>query len=447
MVIQPGTTAANFDLVFPENNLVTGPKQIQLRYSVPNWSEISASTITVLDNESSLLALTLPAQVTEGAGPLTNAGTVSISGIAQSNIVIALQSDQPAIIAVPSFVTNSAGSSNVSFTITVGDNGVTNGFNSVRIIASSAGFTPATNNISVIDDERPFEPTDPLPENFATHVHRDTTLSWSANSTAPAGTTYLVYFGTDPDVAANPLVATTTARSVPVPYELKTDTTYYWQVRATLAGFPSVSSPVWQFRTAGMHYEFGGIASPQFVNEPFSITVVAWDEWGLLVSNHSAQLTLSNYIPVRSSASIVITEVENSGLRTVEFANVSAKSINVAGWKIYLYDSINWPAPAVAFTIPSPSVAAPGDLFLLRNLPLSFFPGTYPNFATGTNVAWNENIDNNPLAVLLVDNVGNFVDFVCASGADPAQISVPGPVPAGQWSGPAILANADPMLT
>jgi uncharacterized repeat protein (TIGR01451 family) len=143
----------------------------------------------------------------------------------------------------------------------------------------------------------------------------------------------------------------------------------------------------------------------------------------------------------------VITEVETTGLRAVEFVNVSGRNINIGGWEIVFYDALGWPSPSAVFTVPSPSMSAAGDVFIIRNLPAQFFPGTYPSFAVVTNLLWNNNADGNPVAVLLRDNVGNIVDFVCASGADASLISVPVTIPAGHWTGAPITANLDSART
>ncbi|HWN96061.1 MAG TPA: M36 family metallopeptidase [Methylomirabilota bacterium] len=446
VIIPPGGNAAHFNLVFPDNGHIEETTEVKIRASVPGWNA-RVGVIYVSDNESRALNLRLPEQVTEGQGPVFGIASVSLGGISPTNVVVTLQSENPALISVPHSVTNTSGSTNVSFTVTVLNNEVTNGFDSVRIFASAPGFISATGKVMVVDDERPFEPTSPSPAHLATHVRRNTALSWSANANATPSTIYDIYFGTNSDLFINSPIATTTERTVALPRHLDPETTYYWQVVARLQPFPPVASPVWQFRTAVLGFAFDPIASPQFVGEPFPISIRVRDEWGLAVTNYSGSLTLTNFAPVKSSATIVITEVETTGLRAAEFANVSSNSINIAGWKIYLYDSIGWPAPSVAFTIPSPSLSLPGEPFIIRSLPTTFFPGTYPNYATGTNVAWNDNVNGNPVAVLLADNVGNIVDFVCASGADPALISIPTPVSPEQWIGPALSANTVPGLT
>ncbi len=446
VIVPPGKTSALFDLAFPENRLIEDIHDVQIRFSVPNWPDV-VGTIYVGDNESRALTLKLPEEVTEGQGTVVGRARVAFPGIPLTNVVIALQSEYPALVSVPAFVTNTAGSTNVWFTMEILNNEVTNGFDSMRIFASAPGFISTTGTVAVIDDERAFEPILPSPADFATHVRRNTGLSWSVNGNETLAIRYDVSLGTNSDLGLSRVLPSTTERTVMLPDQLEPDTTYYWQVRASLEGFDPVYSPIWQFRTATLGFDFEPIASPQFVGESFPISVRARDEHGLLVTNYAGSLTLTNFASIKSSSTIVITEIEPTGLRSAEFANVSTNSINIAGWKIYLYDSIGWPSPSVAFTIPSPSISLPGEPFIIRNLPTLFFPGNYPNFATGTNVAWNDNLTGNPIAVLLADNVGNIVDFVCAVGADPSLISIPAPVSSEQWTGPALAVNTESGLT
>jgi uncharacterized repeat protein (TIGR01451 family) len=74
-------------------------------------------------------------------------------------------------------------------------------------------------------------------------------------------------------------------------------------------------------------------------------------------------------------------------------------------------------------------------------------PGFYPNFFAGTNVFWNNTLLGNPVAVLVRDEAGNVVDFVCAVDANPAQITLPMPIPAEEWVGNPIPANNNQNLT
>ena len=446
VIIPAGQSSASFDLFLPDNVLLDGAENVLIEATVANWSG-DFDIIRVSDNESRALGLGLPLEITEGQ-PAVLGANVSFGGKTMTNVVIALQSDHPELIAVPALVTNLIGKSGVQFFLQIGDNSVTNSFDSVRIIASAPGFISATGTVMVVDDERPFAPLVPTPADLETHVHRDTPLGWMVNSHAPTGTIYDVYFGTNAPPGSNVIIASTSSFSLglSLPQPLDPDTTYYWQVVARLAPFPLAPSPVWQFRTATFGYQMSAVGSPQFAGEPFPITVTAEDEYGLAVTNHSASLILTNSALGPNLATIVITEIDVNGIDRIEFANVSGRNVNIAGWKIATYDWQSWPAPRTVFTIPSPSMAKTNDVFQLRNFPLVFFPGTYPTFTPAVTTAWNNNVDNNPIAVLLLDSLGSVVDFVCAAGASPELITQPSSVPPAHWSSPPLNALLDSSL-
>jgi len=444
VVIPAGTNLAHFDIVLPDDNFIQETQSVIITAFVVNWFD-DVDVIRVGDNESRALTVTLPASVVEGQG-LTN-GSITLSGVPTSDVVVSLQSEIPTLLSVPPTVTIAAGKSNVTFNIAIGDNAVINGFDRLSVWASAPGFLTATNSLEFVDDERPFEPKNPTPAHLETNVARDVTLGWSVNSNAPNTTVYEVFLSTNAE-ALGPAIVSTTNRSTTLPFHLAPNTTYFWRVRASLAPFDPVDSAVWQFTTTPLQFEFGPIASPQFTGEPFEISLRARDGDDLTVTNYAGSLTLTNFAPVKSSSTIVIAEIETSSLRAVEFVNASDRSVNIAGWQIVLYDAQNWPQPTVLYTIPGPSVAPARGLFVLRNLPPPFVaPGAYPNFIFSTNLLWSNNPNDNPVAVMLLDNVGNVVDFACAFDADPARITVPQPVVPAQWSGGPVPPNVDSAST
>jgi len=449
-VIPAGQNSAQFNLVLVDNDLFDGTANVVIEASVVNWTG-DFDVIRVNDNENRALTVTLPPEVTEGQGTLTNAGTVSFAGKPVTNVVVALQSNHPELVNVPAFVTNLAGQTSVKFNLLAGDNGVTNAFESVRITASAVGFLSGVGTVAVVDDERPFAPSDPGPADLATHVPRDTELSWTVNPRAPPGTLYDVFLGTTTDFSLLSPLASTGGSSVRLPRHLQPDTVYYWQVVARLTPFPSEPSAVWQFRTATNYFLIETVPSPQYVGEAFSLNVLVPDEYGLLVTNYTGPLTLTNSATMQTDSTIVISELEVSSLDRVEFQNVSGRPVNIAGWKVVLYDWQAWPAPYATFTVPSGVTAPAGGVFQVRSfppqLPAQFFPGAYPIFTVPALTGWNNNMENNPIAVLLLDALGEPVDFVCAAGAEPTLIVNPISISPAQWSGPPVPVNIDANVT
>src|SRR5207249_3700255 len=95
-----------------------------------------------------------------------------------------------------------------------------------------------------------------------------------------------VYFGTNPTPGPAELRGTTTNMVWDLPL-LSPLTTYYWKVVARQTG-AMTEGPVWQFMTRGVdHFDWNAISSPQILNQPFSATIVAKDEFNRAVSNFS----------------------------------------------------------------------------------------------------------------------------------------------------------------
>ncbi len=431
-VVPAGSSMAFFNVTVIDDALLNGDEDVTIRASVPNW-QYDRDVITVHDDESRQLLLFTVSEVAENGGNVQPGGTVQLMAPPVVDISVTLTSSVPGTILTPGLVVIAAGTLSNSFDLIVLNNATTNAFDAVKIIASAPAFLSATSSVQVVDDERPTAPQDPSPVDGATRVRSDTSLSWSVSSnTTPGLIQFEVYLGTNP-VPTN-LIASTTATSVTPGVQLDGATTYYWKVVARRPPFVK-EGPVWSFTTAGFdHFVFGPVAPLQAVGEPFEATVTARDEFDLLVYNYAGTAVLTNIAPFKSSSTIVITEVDPGDFDRVEFQNVSGRNINISGWQIALYDWNSWPAPKTIYTIPGPALSRPGELFQARSLLARFFPGSYPNFNLAMNMAWNFNPSNNPVAVLLRDNLGNVVDFMCAVDAAPAQIVSPGPVPPAHWS-------------
>ena len=282
---------------------------------------------------------------------------------------------------------------------------------------------------------------------MSAEVGTDITLTWDVQSFDPTNDiTFDVFFGTNSVLSQANLQGTTTTNQWPL-QGLNPMTTYYWQIVAKLNSV-KVIGPVWQFTTVGLdHFALSEIPSPQLVGTPIPLTVSARDDQNRVVTGYRGSAQLSAWVPTETASTIVITEVDTSPADRIEFVNVSEKEINVSGWEVDMYDWNSWPAAKVRFTMPGGSISLPGDVFQLRRFLPQAVPGTYPNFFFGDDLYWNNNSSGNPVTVLLRDNTGSIVDFVCAVDADARQITDPVSIPAAQWSGAPISPNGDSHYT
>jgi len=149
VTILAGHTSANFDATIVNDARIDGAIATTITAQVPGWTSGSA-IITVADNESTALNLTLPTQVVEGA---TGIGSVSIAGTLPTDLVVTLESSHPAELGVPASVTIPVGSTAATFAITAVDDAVLDGPQAPTITASAAGFGADSGPVATVDND------------------------------------------------------------------------------------------------------------------------------------------------------------------------------------------------------------------------------------------------------------------------------------------------------
>src|SRR5438309_1752963 len=111
--------------------------------------------MTVLDNESSNLTITLPASASEAAGVLTNAGLVRLAGTLPTNLVVSLRSSATNRLTVASTVTIAAGQFSNTFSLATINNSIHEGDQTILVTASAAGFSNGLASMLIVDDDLP----------------------------------------------------------------------------------------------------------------------------------------------------------------------------------------------------------------------------------------------------------------------------------------------------
>lgn len=219
------------------------------------------------------------------------------------------------------------------------------------------------------------------------------------------------------------------------------NSTYFWQVVAR-RGEAQVAGPVWSFTTRGVgpvhHFDWAPVASPQFVDQRFPVAITARDDLGNVARDFNGGVNVTARPAGGNGSTVVVSELDTGVGDRVEFQNVSGLTVDLSGWQMSVYDGVRWPAPVTTVTIPAGTLCPPGGVFSLSDTNPA--PGQFPNFYTGTNVNWTFAPLNNPIVALLRDAAGDVVDIVCAGTADPAQITVPRTIPAGEWTGLPVFA-------
>jgi hypothetical protein len=158
ITLPAGQTNVPFTLMVADDKLLDGPQNVTVTATVPNW--VSGSTpVTVQDNEVPELILFIfgsqdqNGSIAEGNGFLSSAGRVQIPGALPTNLVISLVSSNPSLLSVTNSVTIPAGSTLVSFPVTVANDDETNGTRFVTVTASAPGFISDFVTIGILDDE------------------------------------------------------------------------------------------------------------------------------------------------------------------------------------------------------------------------------------------------------------------------------------------------------
>ena len=287
VVIPAGATSVVFTITVVDNTRIESWQNITVTASVPNWTP-GVATIRVLDNESRSLTVLLPAPATEGDGTLSGAGLVRLAGTLPTNMLVSLVSSNTGKVTVPATVLIPAGQLTASFDLTIVDNPILDGDQTVFIAAGAQGFVSSAASMLVIDDETPPPPWNPTPPDLSTNIPANLVLGWSS---ASGDVTNAVFCGTDPVPGFADWVGLTTGTNWALPL-LAPNTTYYWQIVSLRLGV--AMGPVWRFTTRGVHHlEWSAITSPQLANAPLHVTLSARDELGRDVANFTGPVSLA----------------------------------------------------------------------------------------------------------------------------------------------------------
>ena len=176
VVVHAGQASAAFTAAILTDGWINGGHTVTVTAHVQNWTDGQAA-VAVRDNVN--LTVALPASAWENAGVLTNGASVRLAGTSSTNQVISLVSDRPDKMTVPPAVTILAGSSSNTFNVTLVDNSIADGHQTVTVTAGAPGFTNGSASMLVLDDESPPLPSNPQPGDLATNVPANTNLMWS----------------------------------------------------------------------------------------------------------------------------------------------------------------------------------------------------------------------------------------------------------------------------
>ena len=148
VTIPAGQTSAPLPLTIINNALLEGPQAVVITTTATEIAPASA-TLTIHDDETAVLTVALPANAMEGAGVLHGAGTITASVAPSRDVVIHLTSNNTTEVAVPTTVILPAGQTSVTFDLTIGDDWIVNGTQSVAVAAHFDNWTDGSASINV----------------------------------------------------------------------------------------------------------------------------------------------------------------------------------------------------------------------------------------------------------------------------------------------------------
>lgn len=152
VIIPSGATSTEFTVTFPDNTRIEGARTASIAASVTGWIG-ATSTLTVADNDLRTLGLTLVSGLAEGQGTVADVGTITINGTLGTPLTVTLTSSAPGKLTAPSTVAIPAGATTVKFAVTLPDDAVLDGAQTVTVTASATTFTSAQAATTVADND------------------------------------------------------------------------------------------------------------------------------------------------------------------------------------------------------------------------------------------------------------------------------------------------------
>ena len=151
VVFPAGESSVLFDLTTVDDELLDGTQTVTITAALPGGGSISG-VVRVQDNESAVLTVEVPEIAREGEGLLPLRGTVRSSAPVDKDVVVFLSSDDGTEVTVPETVTIPKGKGSAPFDLTVQNDVVIDGPQTVTITASVQGWTSGSDTLMVLDD-------------------------------------------------------------------------------------------------------------------------------------------------------------------------------------------------------------------------------------------------------------------------------------------------------
>ncbi len=152
VTVPAGRAGIAFDMTISDDTEIDDAQTATVTASVEGWTSGSAVT-QVADNDRYVLSVAVPDDVTEGDGILSAGGTVYLSEPYPSDVTVFILSEAPSELTVPHTVVIPAGQTSAVFDLTVREDALPDGDQTIVIRASSPDWASGKADISVRDTD------------------------------------------------------------------------------------------------------------------------------------------------------------------------------------------------------------------------------------------------------------------------------------------------------
>ncbi|MGC3988231.1 MAG: Calx-beta domain-containing protein [Chthoniobacteraceae bacterium] len=292
--IPAGHTKARFNITMVDNSVLDGTRDVTIEADTGDYVTQTAD-ISVIDDETATLSVSLPSSVTEGASAGT--GTVTVSSPVAADIEVNLTCSDPARGSVPTTVTIPAGSTSVDFPVQAVDDDIINGTENVTVTAHVANWTDGSASMDVLDNE-----TTNLTVTLPTSISEGAgTVSGGAVSISGTLSTDLVVSLSSSDTSSLtvPTSVTIPAGKTFASFQVTAidnsvvDGTRQVTVTGTASSFTQGQAAISVLDNEVDHFSISTIGSPQAINSSFPVTITALDANGNTVAGFTDNLALT----------------------------------------------------------------------------------------------------------------------------------------------------------
>lgn len=177
VVLPKGQFYISLPVAVVDDRRIDGPQTAAVAAWMEGWTG-ATNSLTILDNETSDLHLSVPPVIIEGAVLPLGVAAVSLSGTLPTNLVVAVTNSDTNLLTTAVSVTVPAGQFSAALPLAALDNSTNRGDLSATISIGAPGFSGDQAAIRILDNDAPPLPFNPTPAHLATNQAVSLSLRW-----------------------------------------------------------------------------------------------------------------------------------------------------------------------------------------------------------------------------------------------------------------------------